>query len=358
MKAENEEFSVYPAKIKVVGIGGGGCNAVERMYEEGIEGVEFIAANSDVQHLAGLKVPSKIQLGKKLTRGLGVGGDPKLGEKAAEESREVLAEAIKGSDLVFLTAGMGGGTGTGGIPILAEICKEAKALTVAVVTLPFSFEGTHRAKVAEEGLIKLQDKVDTLIVIPNDRLLEFADQRLLFREAFRMADNALYAGVKGISELVTVQGVINLDLADLRAVLSNAGPAWMAIGRGTGHNRAVEAAKNALSSSLLGTPVRDAKRILYSIMGGPDLTLHEVKEVGDFIRSAADPDAMIIFGVVQNEDISDEIRIILVATGFPAPSPKKEERKPSLAEEKEELASLKEGEKLDIPTFLRRAALR
>jgi cell division protein FtsZ len=341
-------FTPTAAKIKCVGIGGGGCNAITRMVREGIKGVEFIAMNTDGQALALTEAPIRIQLGEKLTRGLGAGGDHKVGAKAAEESRAEIEAVVEGADMVFVTAGMGGGTGTGGIPIVAEIAKRSGALTIAVVTKPFTFEGLHRARVAEEGLIQLSSKVDTLIIVPNDRLLQLCDAKTPVDSAFRLADNALFLGVKAISEVVTVPGLINLDFADIRSVMKDAGPAWMSVGKASGQNRAVEAAKAALASPLLDVSITGAKGVLFNITGGPSLTLFECNEAASAIAQAVDPEANIIFGVVYDPKMDSEIQITVIATGFVTQG---KEGVPT-----EELRRLVRGssETLDIPSFMRR----
>ena len=342
-------FTPTAAKIKCIGIGGGGCNAITRMVREGIKGVDFIAMNTDGQALALTEAPTRIQLGEKLTRGLGAGGDHKVGAKAAEESRAEIESVVEGADMVFVTAGMGGGTGTGGIPIVAEIAKKSGALTIAVVTKPFSFEGLHRARVAEEGLLALNGKVDTLIIVPNDRLLQLCDAKTPVDSAFRLADNALFLGVKAISEVVTVPGLINLDFADIKSVMKDAGPAWMSVGRASGQNRAAEAAKAALASPLLDVSISGAKGVLFNITGGPSLTLFECNEAANAIAQAVDPEANIIFGVVYDPKMDSEIQITIIATGFVTQYGK--EGIPA-----EELRRLVKGggDTLDIPSFLRR----
>ncbi|MFH1002665.1 MAG: cell division protein FtsZ, partial [Chloroflexota bacterium] len=302
-------FAPNPAKIKVIGLGGGGCNAVTRMVREKIEGVEFIAMNTDAQALAITEAPIRIQLGEKSTRGLGVGGDHNLGTKAAEENRDELKELVAGSDMVFVTCGMGGGTGTGSAPVVAEIAKQGGALTIAVVTKPFTFEGNHRTKVAEEGISRLLGKVDTLIIIPNDRLLDLCDAKTGVDSAFKMADDVLRHGVQAIAEVIVVPGLINLDFADVKAVMKDAGPAWMSIGRGSGQNRAVDAAKEALASPLLDVSINGSKGVLFNIVGGSSLTLMEVNQAAEVIRQAVDPDANIIFGVAHDPCMDKEVRI-------------------------------------------------
>ncbi len=306
------------AEIKVVGVGGGGTNAVNRMIDEGLQGVNFIAINTDGQALLHSRAPNKLRIGDKLTRGLGAGGDPTIGEKAAEESSEELYDALVGSDMVFITAGMGGGTGTGAAPIVARIAKEAGALAIGVVTKPFTFEGTRRRQVAEEGLAKLKDQVDTLIVIPNDRLLEISDKKVTLQNAFRTADDVLRQGIQGISELITVPGLINLDFADVKTIMGVGGAALMAIGRGSGENRAVAAAEAAIKSSLLDVAIDGAKGVLLNVSGGEDLTLNDVYQAADVVRRVSDPDVNLIFGAVINPALKDEIQVTVIATGFSA----------------------------------------
>jgi len=345
-------FVPNPAKIKVIGLGGGGCNAITRMVREEIQGVEFIAMNTDAQALAITEAPTRIQLGEKLTKGLGVGGDYTLGQKAAEESRDELKELLSGADMVFITCGMGGGTGTGAAPIIAETAKQGGALTIAVVTRPFTFEGVHRCQVSDEGIARLLGKVDTLINIPNDRLLDLCDQKTNVDNAFKLADDVLRHGVQAISEVFTVPGLINLDFADVKAVMKDAGPAWMSIGTGEGKNRAVDAAKEALASSLLDVSIEGSKGVLFNVVGGSSLTLFEVNEAADVIKQAVDPEANIIFGVASDPSMDNELRITLIATGFAS--------KTGLAEASQEdeqtqlLKSLKSEEELDVPSFLRR----
>lgn len=346
-------FVANPAKIKVIGLGGGGCNAVTRMVRENIQGVEFIAMNTDAQAMAVTEAPVRIQLGGRLTKGLGVGGDHVLGQKAADESRDELKEAIAGADMVFITSGMGGGTGTGAAPVIAEIAKNTGALTIAVVTKPFTFEGTHRSQVAEEGITQLLGKVDTLIIIPNDRLLVLCDQKTGVDSAFKLADDVLMHGVQAISDVITVPGLINLDFADVKAVMKDAGPAWMSVGRGSGPNRAVDAAKEALASPLLDVSVAGSRGVLFNVVGGSSLTLFEVNEAAKVIRQAVDPEANIIFGVTHNAGMDKEVRITLIATGFIA------EHGLVGAGQDEELTKLLKNlknneDELDLPSFLRR----
>lgn len=349
-------FNINPAKIKVIGLGGGGCNAITRMVQEEIQGVEFIAMNTDAQAMALTEAPTRIQLGERLTKGLGVGGDYALGQRAAEESRDELKEVVLGSDMVFITCGMGGGTGTGAAPTVAEIAKQSGALTIAVVTKPFAFEGTHRCKVAEEGIANLLGKVDTLIIIPNDRLLDLCDQKTGVDNAFKLADDVLRHGVQAISEVITVPGMINLDFADVKAVMKDAGPAWMSMGRGSGQNRAVDAAKEALASPLLDVSAGGSKGVLFNIVGGSSLTLFEVNEAAEVIKQAVDPEANIIFGVAHDPSMDKDVRITLIATGFAsakglAGTGQDEERN-------QFLTGLKKSEdELDVPSFLRRPLL-
>ena len=342
-------YTPAPARIKAIGIGGAGCNAITRMVREGIKGVDFIVMNTDGQALALAEAPTRIQLGEKITRGLGAGGDHRVGNKAAEESRDIVEELVQGVDMVFIAAGMGGGTGTGGIPVVADVAKQSGALTIAVVTKPFSFEGTHRAEVAEEGLINLSGKVDTLIIIPNDRLLQLCDAKTTVDSAFRLADDALLLGVQAISEVVTVPGLINLDFADIKSVMRDAGPAWMSVGKAGGQSRAAEAAKAALASPLLDVSVNGATGVLFNITGGPSLTLFECNEAAQVISQAVDPDANIVFGVVFDPKMDSEVRITVIATGFARTQGRG-------VYSAEELRRLVKGgsEVLDMPSFLRR----
>ncbi|MFS8824336.1 cell division protein FtsZ [Synechococcus sp. R6-6] len=304
------------AKIKVVGVGGGGGNAVSRMAASNLVGVEFWSVNTDAQALAQSSAVNRLQIGQKLTRGLGAGGNPAIGQKAAEESSEEISAAIKGADLVFIAAGMGGGTGTGGAPVIAQIAKASGALTVGVVTRPFSFEGKRRSKQAEEGIQALREAVDTLIVIPNDKLLSVISEQTPVQEAFRVADDVLRQGVQGISDIILIPGMINVDFADVRSVMADAGSALMGIGMGSGKSRAREAAITAVSSPLLETSIEGAKGVLFNITGGPDLSLHEVTVAAEIIAEAVDPEANIIFGTVQDERMQGEVRITVIATGF------------------------------------------
>lgn len=313
------EFETYTdqlAAIKVIGVGGGGNNAVNRMVDHGVQGVEFIAVNTDTQALNLSKADVKLQIGAKLTRGLGAGANPEVGKKAAEESKEQIEEVIKGADMVFVTAGMGGGTGTGAAPVIAKVAKELGALTVGVVTRPFSFEGKKRATQAANGITSMKEAVDTLIVIPNDRLLEIVDKSTPMLEAFKEADNVLRQGVQGISDLIAVPGLINLDFADVKTIMSNKGSALMGIGVASGENRATEAAKKAISSPLLETSIDGAQGVLMNITGGTNLSLYEVQEAADIVASASDQEVNMIFGSVINENLKDEIVVTVIATGF------------------------------------------
>ncbi len=304
------------AQIKVVGVGGGGSNAVNRMIVEGLRGVDFIAVNTDAQALLGSDAPQRIRIGDKLTRGLGAGGNPEVGAKAAEESAQELDDIMRGADMVFVTCGMGGGTGTGAAPVIAEIARKTGALTIGVVTRPFTFEGSRRQQSALEGIERLKEKVDTLIVIPNDRLLEIVDKRVSMTEAFRTADDVLRQGIQGISELITVPGLINLDFADVRTIMTGGGASLMAVGMASGENRAVESAEQAVSSALLDVTIEGAQGILFNITAGADLSLFEVNEAAEIVKKKAHPEANIIFGAVIDESLGDELRITLIATGF------------------------------------------
>ncbi|HTX80243.1 MAG TPA: cell division protein FtsZ [Longilinea sp.] len=308
----NETF----ARIKVIGVGGGGCNAVNRMIDEGLQGIEFIAINTDAQALLLSKAQTRVRIGDKSTRGLGAGGNPESGRKAAEESADELYEVIKGSDMVFVTAGMGGGTGTGAAPIVAQIAKEVGALTIGVVTRPFTFEGAKRLQSAEQGIAKLKEHADTLICIPNDRLLQIVDKRAGLQEAFQKADDVLRQGIQGISELITVPGLINLDFADVKTIMSEGGAALMAVGRASGEDRARVAAEQAISSQLLDVTIDGARGILFNVTGGNSLTLFEVTQAAAIIKETAHPDVNLIFGAVIDPNMGDDIRITVIATGF------------------------------------------
>lgn len=304
------------AQIKVVGVGGGGCNAANRMMEEKLLGVEFISINTDAQALIQGRAPQSVRIGDKLTRGLGSGGDPEVGEKAAEESADELYESLNGADMVFVTAGMGGGTGTGACPVIARIAREVGALTIGVVTKPFSFEGARRAQVADAGIEKLKEQADTLIVIPNDRLLELTDRRVSLSDAFRLADDVLLQGIQGISELITVPGLINLDFADVKTIMSEGGAALMAVGRGSGDDRARIAAEQAMNNSLLDISIDGARGILFNVTGGSDMSLFEVNQAASIIKEVAHPDVNLIFGAVIDDRMSDQLQITVIATGF------------------------------------------
>ncbi|GAB4139748.1 MAG: cell division protein FtsZ [Cyanobacteria bacterium J069] len=319
LSEESGQNDIVPsslARIKVIGVGGGGCNAVNRMIASQVSGVEFWSVNTDAQALTNASTPNRLQVGKKLTRGLGAGGHPPVGEKAAEESRDEIAGALENADLVFITAGMGGGTGTGAAPIVAEVAKEVGALTVGVVTRPFTFEGKRRTSQAEEGIAALQSRVDTLIVIPNDKLLTVISAETPVQDAFRVADDILRQGVQGISDIITIPGLVNVDFADVRAVMADAGSALMGIGIGTGKSRAREAATAAISSPLLESSIDGARGVVFNIRGGTDLTLHEVNAAAEIIYEAVDPNANIIFGAVIDDRLQGEVQITVIATGF------------------------------------------
>ncbi len=371
-KKNNETF----ARIKVVGVGGGGCNAVDRMIEEGLTGVEFVAVNTDAQALLLSKSDIRVRIGDKLTRGLGSGGNPEIGKKAAEESAEDLYNVLQGSDMVFVTAGIGGGTGTGASPVIAQIAREVGALTIGVVTRPFTFEGARRIKSAEAGISELKEKADTLIVIPNDRLLQIVDKRASLQEAFSVADDVLRQGIQGISELITVPGLINLDFADVRTIMSEGGAALMAVGRAEGEDRARVAAENAISSQLLDITIDGARGILFNVTGGPDLTLFEVNQAAAIIKETAHPDVNLIFGAVIDPELGEEIHVTVIATGFERsgmPRNIMERAKPRFQDElgskdRNQLTGFEKREKqsveafeprtintddLDIPTFIR-----
>lgn len=355
------------ATIKVIGVGGAGNNAVNRMIEAGIRNVEFIAVNTDRQTLNESKANSKIQIGEKLTRGLGAGANPDIGSQAAEESRAEIAEVLKGADMVFVTAGMGGGTGTGAAPIVAATAKEMGILTIGVVTKPFTFEGKKRLAQAERGVASLKGKVDTLVVIPNDKLLQVIDRKTSMIEAFRMADDVLRQGVQGISDLISVPGVINLDFADVRTIMLNQGMAHMGIGCASGENRAEDAAKQAIQSPLLETSIEGARGIIINITGGSDMGLHEANTAAELVQRSADPEANIIFGTVIDDSMGDEIQITVIATGFE----KEDERRPgsqyenivadawrkrsasTISSVSPSVSNDSNGD-LDIPTFLRK----
>jgi len=362
------------ARIKLIGVGGGGGNAISSMIVDGgIKGVEFIAVNTDAQALLLNKVEVKIQIGENLTKGLGSGGNPEIGRQAAEESRERLKEEIAGADMVFITCGEGGGTGTGASPVVAEIAKESGALTVAVVTLPFDFEGTKRRMIADEGIKNLKEKVDTLIVVPNQKVLSIIDKKTPILEAFKKIDSVLYQGVKGIADLITTPGLINVDFADVKTIMENSGTALMGLGMGSGEKRAMAAIKQAISSPLLDVNIEGARAVLFNVVGGPDLTMSEVDEIATIIKNTVDPEAEIIFGAVIDDKMMDQIKITLIATRFNEGGRhlfrfKREEKEnillPNLEEEKKEETVvppvdlegefLEEESEFDIPTFLRK----
>jgi len=347
----------YLAVIKVVGVGGGGTNAVNRMVDAGLSGVEFIAVNTDAQALMMCDADVKIHIGSKATRGLGAGADPAVGQAAAQESRDELKEALKGADMIFVTAGEGGGTGTGGAPIVAELGRELSALTVGVVTRPFAFEGRKRSQQAELGIENLRDRVDTLIVIENDRLLQVVEKRTSIVEAFRMADDILRQGVQGITDLITVPGLVNLDFADVRTIMRDAGSALMGIGIASGEGRAAEAARSAVSSPLLEASIEGATGILLNITGGPQIGLFEVNEAAEVVTSAADQNANVIFGAVIDDALGDEVRVTVIATGFGGQR-RRRRREPG-AEAPVPTAPVAgvgfemPDEALDVPSFLR-----
>ncbi|MEW5985622.1 MAG: cell division protein FtsZ [Chloroflexota bacterium] len=351
------------ARIRVVGVGGGGTNAVNRMIEEGIGGVDFVAVNTDAQALTRSLAPARIRIGEKLTKGLGAGGKPEVGEKAAAESVDALYEAIKGSDMVFVTAGMGGGTGTGAAPVVAKVAQGEGALTIGVVTRPFQFEGNTRARNAEQGIENLKEFVDTLIIIPNDRLLELVDKRMSLADSFRLADDVLRQGIQGISELITVPGLINLDFADVRAVMAQGGPALMGVGRAEGDDRARLAAEQAINSRLLEVKIDGAQGVLFNVTAGPNLSLYEVNQAAAIIRETAHPEANIIFGAVIDERMGEEMRVTVIATGFEQYRP----RRQVLPERSGERPSYGAGpssraadapapsqQNLEVPAFLRK----
>jgi len=344
----------YLAVIKVVGVGGGGTNAVNRMVDAGLTGVEFIAVNTDAQALLMCDADVKIQIGTTSTRGLGAGADPAVGRAAAQESRDELKESLKGADMVFVTAGEGGGTGTGGAPIVAELSKELSALTVGVVTKPFAFEGRTRAGQAEEGIQQLRDQVDTLIIIENDRLLEVVEKKTSIMDAFRMADDVLRQGVQGITDLITIPGLVNLDFADVRTIMREAGSALMGIGVASGEGRAAEAARAAVSSPLLESSVDGATGILLNVTGPPGIGLFEVNEAAEVVTGAADANANVIFGAVIDESLGDEVRVTVIATGFGTRRPRRRREGQSEARVPVAAASRRrEPEEIEIPSFLR-----
>jgi cell division protein FtsZ len=362
------------ARIVVMGVGGGGSNAIDRMIQVGVRGVEFVAVNTDSQALARSEAPLRLRIGEKLTRGLGAGGRPEIGARAAEESAEQIHEVLDESDMVFIAAGMGGGTGTGASPVIAGIAQEVGALTVGVVTKPFNFEGNRRLAAAEEGIHELKEKVNTLITIPNERLLQVIDKKTSLQQAFGVVDDVLRQGIQGISELITQPGLVNVDFADVKAIMLESGAALMAIGHGKGENRAAEAAKTAIASPLLDVAMDGARGVLFNVTGGPDLTLNEIHEAAELIRQAADPDANIIFGAVIDPELEGEIKITVIATGFdqgrPTQSRLAAERSRHLRGSLEEVGAFEppaggrlpsrerapvfEDDDLDEPAFIRR----
>ena len=339
--------------IKVVGVGGGGCNAVNRMVAEGVPGVQFVGVNTDAQALSLCQATDRIRIGDKLTKGLGAGGDPEKGERAAEESRDEILDAVRGSEMVFITAGMGGGTGTGASPIVAEAARESGALTVAVVTKPFGFEGAKRRQQAEEGINELRQRVDTLIVIPNDRLLDICDEKVTVEEAFKQADDVLRQGIQGISELITLPGEINLDFADVRRIMADAGPALLAIGRASGENRAAEAARNAVSSPLLDVSIEGATGVLFNVVGARNLGLHELQEAASVISDVVSPDAEVIFGTAIDQQMGDEVKVTVIATGFPM-GPRAVEVEEERVPEPYAAEAVPNPADTELPAFLRR----
>ena len=372
----NPQFVENFASIKVIGVGGGGQNAVNRMIDEGIQGVEFISVNTDSQALMLSAAPGRVRIGDKLTKGLGSGGKPELGQRAAEESREEIGEIVKGADMVFVTAGMGGGTGSGAAPVIARVARDQGALTIGVVTRPFSFEGSHRRRTAENSLKELGDNVDTLIVIPNDRLLQVVDKKLGINQAFRAADDVLRQGIQGISELITIPGLVNLDFADVRSVMLDGGAALMSVGRGAGETRAKDAANQAIHSALLDISIDGARSILFNIKGGEELSLYEVNEAAEIVRANVHPEANIIFGAVIDPAMKDEVQLTVIATGFdkqeekPAYNQRNRNESRSESRQPERPSTPRtevpranpdytvrtfERDDLDIPAFLRRA---
>lgn len=358
---EPEQIVNSFARIKVIGLGGGGSNAVNQMVRLGVKGIDFVAINTDLQALKTASTTMTLQIGKKSTKGLGSGANPEVGRKAAEESREELAELVKGADMIFITAGMGGGTGTGASPILAEIARDMGILTVAVVTKPFSFEGSRRRELAEQGISELRQHVDTLIVIPNDRVLQIADDSTSFLDAFRLVDDVLRQGVQGISDLIVLPGLVNVDFADVRTIMENAGSALMGIGFGSDDNRAADAAKAAISSPLLEVSIHGAKGVLFNIVGGPDMGMKEINSAAQIIADAADPDANIIFGAVVDENMKGKIKITVIAAGF---DPVQDQRPRMTTIGRQEpgkighvpLQAVGEDE-LDVPAFLRKKTI-
>jgi len=359
LRVQQNQSGNYLAVIKVVGVGGGGTNAVTRMVDAGVSGVDFIAVNTDAQALLMADADVKLAIGTKATKGLGAGADPEVGRVAAQETRDELKEALKGADMVFVTAGEGGGTGTGGAPIIAELARELDppALSVGVVTRPFTFEGRRRAEQAEQGIQDLRDKVDTLIVIENDRLLQVVERTTSIMDAFRLADDILRQGVQGITDLITVPGLVNLDFADVRTIMRDAGSAMMGIGTARGEGRAAEAAQTAVSSPLLESSIDGATGILLNVTGGPDIGLFEVNEAAEVVTGAADPNANVIFGAVIDEAMKDEIRVTVIATGFGAPRRRRRREPGAAVSERSERPGRGNfdvpEDLLEVPSFLR-----
>ena len=358
---QESDQNIGQAKVAVIGVGGGGSNAVNRMYKNKISHIEYATINTDAQALSNSDVPSKLRVGDRLARGMGVGGNPEKGRLCHEEDREHILELVQNKDMVFIAAGMGGGTGTGGAPVVASVAKDSGALTVGVVTKPFAFEGSQRTKQAEEGVARLEEQCDTLIVVPNDRLLLASDTNISMDMAFRKADDVLRQGVQSIAELILTPGEINLDFADVTTIMKNAGPAWMAIGTGKGEDKAIEAAEMALSSPLLEQTIDGAKGVLFNITGGSDLSINEIEQASQTISSVVDPDANIIFGTVTDERLNNEMRITLIGTGFPTlnssrPQPRVERPSNNQGTTPQVNSSNKTNDKndLDIPPFLRK----
>ena len=358
---QDSDQNIGQARVAVVGVGGGGSNAVNRMYKNKISHIEYATINTDAQALSNSDVPSKLRVGDRLARGMGVGGNPEKGRLCHEEDRDHILELVQNQDMVFIAAGMGGGTGTGGAPVVASVAKDSGALTVGVVTKPFSFEGSQRIKQAEEGVSRLEEQCDTLIVVPNDRLLLASDTNISMDMAFRRADDVLRQGVQSIAELILTPGEINLDFADVTTIMKNAGPAWMAIGTGKGEDKAIEAAEMALSSPLLEQTIDGAKGVLFNITGGSDLSINEIEQASQTISSVVDPDANIIFGTVTDERLNNEMRITLIGTGFPSLNPTSQQSRNETTTTRPEIRSSdntsnqnNDKNNLDLPPFLRK----